>query len=74
MKEIVDYAAKRRYEQPRLSRVLLIPQEEMLLPSSWTHGHEDEEPVQMGIIEGDPNSNGKGAKTNGRFWDDSDEY
>ena len=71
MKEINEFAAKRRYEQPRLSRVLLIPQEEMLLPSSWNDGHNEQ---NMNIIEDDPTGDGKGAKTNGRFWDDSDEY
>ncbi len=78
MKEINDCAAKRRYEQPRLSRVLLIPQEEMLLPGSWNDGHNEQ---NMNIIEDNPEDDptnpggyGKGAKTNGRFWDDSDEY
>ena len=67
MKEIVDYAAKRRYEQPRLSRVLLIPQEEMLLPSSWNPGHGED---NLPIIDGDPEGDGKGSKSSGRFWDD----
>lgn len=70
MKEIVDYAAKRRYEQPRLSRVLLIPQEEMLVTVSKWQGDENEDPIN--IHEGDPTGDGHGAKTNGRFWDDEE--
>lgn len=64
---------KTRYEHPRMKRVLFVTQEDILLPASWTHGHADEEPVQMGIIEGDPEGNGKGAKRNGgSFWDDEE--
>ena len=67
MKKNSQSAAKRRYEQPRLSRVLLIPQEEMLLPSSWNPGHGED---NLPIIDGDPEGDGKGSKSSGRFWDD----
>ena len=70
MKEIIESAAKRRYVQPRLSRVLLIPQEEMLVTVSKWQGDENEDPIN--IHEGDYSGTGKGAKTNGRVWDDEE--
>ena len=77
MKEINECAAKRRYEQPRLSRVLLMTDEDVLNPTSWNDGHGGPNMnINEGNPEGDPTAPGygKGAKTNGRFWDDSDEY
>ena len=68
MKKNSQSAAKRRYEQPQINRALLIPQENMLLPSSWNPGHGE---PNLPIIEDDPDD-GPGAKQNGRFWDDEE--
>lgn len=64
-----ETTAKSRYEQPRLSRVLLTSQEDMLLPSSWNGGHGE---PNLPIYNQDPDD-GPGAKRNsGSFWDDEE--
>lgn len=68
MKKESESTAKSRYEQPRISRVLLTTQEDMLLPASWNAGHDE---PNLPIIEGDPDD-GPGAKRNGGFWDDEE--
>ncbi len=71
MKKTNLCAAKRRYEQPQVNRVLMIEQEDVLRPASWEDGHGG----HTGIIEDDPEGDGKGAKRHsGGFWDDEDEY
>lgn len=70
MEKDFESMAKSHYEQPRLSRVLLTPQEDMLLPTSWNPGHDE---GNLPIIDGDPEGDGKGSKRNGgSFWDDEE--
>ncbi len=47
------------YVQPKVKRLLAIVQEDLLTPFTWNGDVTSEE--NMGIIEGDPDGDGKGA-------------
>ena len=49
------------YVQPKVKRLLAIVQEDLLTPFTWNGDVTSED--NMGIIEGDPDGDGKGANS-----------